>query len=64
VNAAINNNINSKYKPVQLDELLADTEVDIPDDFSKITITDLASDSRNVKHGDLFFAVPGYALDG
>jgi len=53
----------NKYQKT-LNELFSNTECQITGNKSKITITGLANDSRRVKPGDLFFAVPGFSIDG
>ena len=64
MNLTVDNNMTTEHKPVQLQKLFIDTKIDIPDSFSRVEITGLAVDSRKVKPGDLFFAVPGFVTDG
>ncbi|MCD6161652.1 MAG: UDP-N-acetylmuramoyl-L-alanyl-D-glutamate--2,6-diaminopimelate ligase [candidate division Zixibacteria bacterium] len=54
----------SDYKPIQLEKLFAGLDVIIAQDYFPVEITGLAYDSRRVKQGDLFFAIPGYLTDG
>lgn len=64
MNLAIQNNVSSDYKPVPLAELFNGTDCQFLGSADDVIITGLANDSRRVKVGDLFFAVPGFAADG
>jgi UDP-N-acetylmuramoyl-L-alanyl-D-glutamate--2,6-diaminopimelate ligase len=57
-------NMTSKYNSVSLAKLFAGIDCVVAKSFSEVIITGLANDSRKVKPGDLFFAVPGFVTDG
>lgn len=64
MNLAIQNGILAEHKPVPLTELFEGTGCAISGPSDNVMITGLADDSRQVKIGDLFFAVPGFTTDG
>ena len=64
MNLASINNMKSDYNPVSLAKLFAGLDCVVAGDFSEMMVTGLANDSRKVKPGDLFFAVPGFVTDG
>lgn len=64
MNLASINNMASKYNSVSLAKLFVGLDCIIAEDFSEVMIAGLANDSRKVKPGDLFFAVPGFVTDG
>lgn len=53
----------NKYQKT-LGELFVNTDYQITLEKPALIISGLANDSRRVKPGDLFFAVPGFAVDG
>lgn len=64
MNLAIENYTASNNKPVQLEKLFDGLDVNIAQNHYPVEITGLAYDSRKVRPGDLFFAVPGHLTDG
>lgn len=54
----------SNRKSVTLGELFEGTGCKLNSEQAAIRISGLADDSRKVKRGDLFFAVPGFSADG
>ena len=60
---AVNNMTDNKYQKT-LGELFRNTDCQLDPEKPAIMISGLANDSRRVKPGDLFFAVPGFAVDG
>ncbi len=58
------NEIKKSSRQLTLGELLTGLDVAIPENSCDIEISGLAGDSREVKPGDLFVAVPGYDSDG
>lgn len=64
MNLAIDNNATSGHQAIRLDQLFEGIDCEIKDNISDIEINGLSNDSRKVKPGDLFFAVPGFAVDG
>lgn len=57
-------NMTSKYGSVSLAKLFAGLDCGVARNFSEVIVTGLANDSRKVKPGDLFFAMPGFVTDG
>ena len=64
MNLAINNNLVDSRRSVPLRDLFDSLDLDISYSVKQIGITGLANDSRKVRPGDLFFAVPGFVTDG
>ena len=64
MNLAINNNLVDSRRSVPLRDLFDGLDLDISYSVKQIGITGLANDSRKVRPGDLFFAVPGFVTDG
>jgi len=64
MNLAIDSNMTSGYQSIKLSRLFAGIDCEFRSDISNIEITGLTNDSRKVKPGDLFFAVPGFTADG
>lgn len=58
------NDIGKQSRRMILRELFAGFDVAVPEDSCDIEISGLADDSREVKPGDLFVAVPGHDTDG
>jgi len=58
------NEIKKSSRRLTLRELLEGFNVTVPEDSYDIEISGLADDSREVKPGDLFVAVPGHDADG
>ena len=58
------NEIKKSSRRLTLRELFAGFDVAVPEDSYDIEISGLADDSREVKSGDLFIAVPGHDTDG
>lgn len=61
---AVMNDIGKQSRRMILRELFAGFDVAVPEDSYDIEISGLADDSREVKPGDLFVAVPGHDTDG
>jgi len=64
VNIMTENNTTAGLKSIRLGELFDGMQAEIPANQQDVQICDLSCDSRKVKPGDLFFAVPGYTTDG
>lgn len=60
---AVSNMTDNKYQKT-LGELFKNTDCRLDVEKTAIMISGLANDSRRVKPGDLFFAVPGFTVDG
>ncbi len=61
---AVMNDVGKQIRRMILRELFAGFDVAVPEDSYDIEISGLADDSREVKPGDLFVAVPGHDTDG
>ena len=61
---AVMNEITRQSRRMTLRELFEGFDVALPEDSYDIEISGLADDSRQVKPGDLFAAVPGHDTDG
>lgn len=61
---ALMNDIGKQSRRMILRELFAGFDIAVPEDSYDIGISGLADDSRDVKPGDLFVAVPGHDTDG
>ena len=64
MNFLVMNEIKKSSRRLTLRELFAGFDVVIPEDSNNIEISGLVDDSREVKPGDLFVAVPGHNTDG
>jgi UDP-N-acetylmuramoyl-L-alanyl-D-glutamate--2,6-diaminopimelate ligase len=64
MNFLIMNETRTSNRRLTLRELFAGFDVAVPEDSYDIEISGMADDSRQVKAGDLFVAVPGHATDG
>jgi UDP-N-acetylmuramoyl-L-alanyl-D-glutamate--2,6-diaminopimelate ligase len=64
MNLAINGNQTSAGNSIALNRLIEGIECTVYGDVSGIGISGLTNDSRKVRPGDLFFAVPGFSFDG
>ena len=64
MNLAIDDNSMVSENAVALGKLLDGLDCRVIGDVTGVEVSDLANDSRKVKPNDLFFAVPGYKLDG
>ena len=53
-----------KPRPIFLADLLAALPYPVPVPEEDVWVTGIASDSREVRRGDLFVAIPGVAVDG
>ncbi|NPA92459.1 MAG: hypothetical protein GXO56_02110, partial [Chloroflexi bacterium] len=51
-------------RPIFLSDLLAALPYEVPRPKEDVWVTGIASDSRKVRRGDLFVAIPGVAVDG
>jgi len=64
MNYAVSGDVRVNKTSMKLSQLFEGITVTCPANAESITITGFKSDSRQVKSGDLFFAVPGYSEDG
>lgn len=64
MNLAINSDLVEVRRSVPLRDLFEGLELNISYSIKQVGITGLANDSRKVRRGDLFFAVPGFVTDG
>ena len=64
MNFAVMSDNKSAHKPMTVTELFSGLSVTIPDKGSGLAVTGISVDSRTVRKGDLFIAVPGHSEDG
>jgi UDP-N-acetylmuramoyl-L-alanyl-D-glutamate--2,6-diaminopimelate ligase len=60
----VSNNMIKNDKSISLGRLFEKIDCSLPSEYAILPISGLANDSRKVKAGDLFFAMPGFSADG
>jgi UDP-N-acetylmuramoyl-L-alanyl-D-glutamate--2,6-diaminopimelate ligase len=64
VNLVVVSNMTKNNKSISLGRLLESIDCNLASQDTALPISGLANDSRKVKSGDLFFALPGFTADG
>ena len=57
-------NIKKSRKTMSLGKIFEGMSVVVPSEFASLGVTGISDDSREVRAGDLFIAVPGHTADG